>query len=376
MATTSLVGSDWDHVRGHAPLVAAAKAYAAERSVSVEWVPRTLTEFGVMDIAELAADFDLVVIDHPHVGGVAATDCLVPLDQVLGGERLAMLGLRSPGRSHQSYEFAGHQWALAIDAACQVSCWRPDLLDQPLPKHWPDVVSLARRGQVIWPLNPVDAQASFLTMAAMLGSPVGVHGIRPEVGMVVLGQLSEVVRELDPACLQMNAIDALELLSSTAARSAYCPMVFGYNNYSRVGFREHRVTFGATVQGAAPALGPLLGGVGLAVSARSEHIREAAEFALWVADGPTQSGLFVEAGGQPAHAAAWERADIDDLTGGFFSGTRSAMDSAWTRPREPGYVDWQNASLGVIHEALLTGDGFAAAVAELNRLAASLMGSE
>ena len=74
-----LRGSSWAHVRGHEPLVEASAAYARAHDVEIEWVPRTLTEFGVLDIGDLARQFDLVVIDHPHVGTVAASRTLVPL---------------------------------------------------------------------------------------------------------------------------------------------------------------------------------------------------------------------------------------------------------------------------------------------------------
>lgn len=370
---TRLTGSSWGHTRGHDPMVAASQLYARDHDVEIEWTPRTLTEFGVLDIGALARQYDLVVIDHPHVGGVAASGSLVPLDEVLGAGRLDGLADGSPGRSHQSYHYQDHQWALAIDAACQVSAHRDDAPSD-MPQTWDDVEQLARDGRVVWPINPVDVQASFLTIAAQLGTPIDGTGdefIPAEVGEVVLERMHAVAKHLDPACFEMNAIDALESLASSESPAFYCPLVFGYTNYSRAGYRDALLRFGdiPTIRaGAAPA-GSLLGGVGLGVSAQSESVDEAAEFALWLAGPEVQAGVFVEAGGQPAHRAAWENPRVDDLVGGFFSGVRRTTDLSWMRPRIPGYVDWQNASLSVIHDALRRGAGFDAAVRELNRLA-------
>lgn len=364
----SLTGSSWGHARGHDPMVAASARYAAEHGVAATWTPRTLTEFGVLDVGELARRFDLVVIDHPHVGGVAASRSLVPLDELLGADRLAPLAQRSPGRSQQSYDYAGHQWALAIDAACQVSAWRPDLLGGAPPATWDEVAELARSGRVVWPVNPVDVQASFLTLAAAAGTPIDGSGeqfVPAEAGVAVLERMHAVTRHLDPRCFELNAIDALELLAGEQDGAAYCPLTFGYTNYARAGFRPRRLRFGDVPF----ASGALLGGVGLGVSASSAHVEEAAELALWIASGEVQRTTFFEAGGQPAHVAAWDDAALDDAAGGFFSGTRGALERSWTRPRMPGYVAWQNAGLAIVHDALRAGGGFEAAVEQLNAVA-------
>ncbi len=365
-----LRGSSWAHVRGHEPLVEASAAYARAHDVEIEWVPRTLTEFGVLDIGDLARQFDLVVIDHPHVGTVAASRTLVPLEEVLPKDALEDLDADSPGRSEQSYRYDGHQWALAIDAACQVSARRAG---SSLPTAWADVADAARDGVVLWPLNPVDSQASFLTVCAQLGSPVGGASgdfVDPSAGVAAFELMASVARHLEPRCFDMNAIDVLGSLSAADSRELYCPLVFGYTNYSRPGFAPERLEFGDIPQ-RSPEFrgGALLGGVGLGVSALRDHIDEAAAFALWVAGADVQSSIYVEAGGQPAHGKAWSDPHADEVAGGFFSNVRGTMDRSWMRPRVNGYVQWQNASMGIVHETLCQGSGFAAAVQELNRVA-------
>lgn len=367
--TVRLRGSSWAHVRGHEPLVAASAAYARDHDVSIEWIPRTLTEFGVLDIGDLASRFDLVVIDHPHVGTVAESGSLAPLDSLLPADIITPLGVDSPGRSHQSYHYDGHQWAFAIDAACQVSAAREGTADA---ATWDDVAAAARRGDVLWPMNPVDAQASFLTISAQLGSPVGggEEFVDAAGGVATLELLHSISRHLSPRCFEMNAIDVLDALSASQSQEKYCPLVFGYTNYSRQGFKEEILRFGDIPRGAdGNGGGALLGGVGLGVSAKGDHAAAAAEFAAWVASGDVQSSLYVEAGGQPAHARAWSDPHADAVAGGFFSHVRQTMDRSWMRPRFGGYVRWQNASMSVIHDALRAGTDFDVAVAELNRIA-------
>lgn len=367
--TVRLRGSSWAHVRGHEPLVAASAAYARDHDVSIEWTPRTLTEFGVLDIGDLAHRFDLVVIDHPHVGTVAESGSLAPLDSLLPASTITPLGAGSPGRSHQSYQYDGHQWAFAIDAACQVSAAREGVATA---VTWGDVATAARRGDVLWPLNPVDAQASFLTISAQLGAPVGSGDefVDSAGGIAAFELLHSISRHLDPRCFEMNAIDVLDALSAAQSREIYCPLVFGYTNYSRQGFKERILRFGDIPRGAnGNDGGALLGGVGLGVSARSEHATEAAAFAAWVAGEDVQSSLYVDAGGQPAHARAWSDPHADAVAGGFFSHVRQTMDRSWMRPRFGGYVLWQNASMNLIHDALRGGTDFHVAVAELNRVA-------
>jgi multiple sugar transport system substrate-binding protein len=351
-----LTGSSWQHERGHAPMVATAAEY--ERitggAVRVRWEPRSLKDFGVSPVEDLARRYDLVVIDHPHIGLIARTGCAVPVDQFTSAGELRSLADRSPGRSHQSYHYDGHQWALAVDAACQVSAWRPDLLTEP-PGTWDDVLELSRRGRVLWPLCDVDAAASMLTLLAGLGHPLTFaagHVIDRGAARRALDLLREAARGSDPCCRTMNPIGVLEELS---ARDDfwYAPLIFGYLNYSRAGHPGRRVVFGDIPRftaGGDPA-GALLGGAGLLVSARRPHRDAALGYALHVASAATQRGTYLAAGGQPAHHAAWSDHVADRAAGGFFSGTRQVMATSWTRPRAPGFVRFQNAMIGLFADS-------------------------
>ncbi len=340
-----LVGSSWDHPRGHAPMVATAAAYqrATDAVVAIEWRPRSLRRFGTDVVEHLARDYDLVLVDHPHVGTAAEASCIVPLDEHLDDATMQSLREGSPGHSYESYVYGGHLWALPVDAACQVCCWREDLLDE-VPGTWEEVLALAASGRVLWPLCDVDAAASFLSLAALAGHPCAgdteAGFVDRAVGRWVLELMRTVAGTSDPRCLTANPIAALDALASTDD-FAYAPLLFGYVNYSRVDAMGRRLRFGDVPAVGGSRAGALLGGVGLAVSRRCAAPDVAIDYARFVAAPETQRGIYFHAGGQPAHAAAWSDPEVDRMAGGFFSATGATMRSAWTRPRYPRFAAFQ-----------------------------------
>ena len=313
---------------------------------SIEWSFRPLAAFNDEPVEELAPRFDVLVIDHPFVGRAAATGCLLALDTLLGADELAVLAADAVGASHASYRYAGRQWALAIDAACQVAVAREDLLDGPAPRSWDDVCTLAasRPGAVALPLYPTDAICSLLTLCATLGAPAG-HGERffpdPDAGKLALGLLSDLVPLLHPASLELSPPGVLDLMRATD-EIAYVPLVFGYTNYARQSVEGARLRFlePPSAGDALPSL-PLLGGAGIAVSRSCEAWLEAVAFASWVAGAAAQREVVFPAGGQPASRSAWLDPVLDAACGGFFSVTLCALERAHVRPREPWWPAFQ-----------------------------------
>ena len=142
---TSLKGMTWSHPRGYDPMVATSREWAAKTGVTIEWDKRSLQDFESFPVEELARQYDMIVIDHPHVGQVVDEGCLGPLDVPGREAEREALAKGSVGRSYPSYQYAGHQWAFPIDAATQVMAYRADLIDA--PKSWDDVVALASGGR-------------------------------------------------------------------------------------------------------------------------------------------------------------------------------------------------------------------------------------
>lgn len=354
-AAVPLRAITWEHERGCGSLRAAAARYRQLTGVTVEVEARSLQAFADAPLARTTSGYDLVVLDHPHIPAAATAGLLVALDGTGHDDELADLARHSVGLSHLSYAHAGHQWALAHDAAAQVAAYRPDLLDRP-PRTWSQVLELARDGRVLWPAKPIDAFSSLGTLAAHLGArpPVGGGRYLPEsVLRECLALLHELTALVPPECLTLNPIQVAERLCE-GERYAYAPLLFGYTNYARTGYRQHLLRYvdmPVLTPGAAP-VGSLLGGAGIAVVRGSAHRAEAVDFAFWVAGPEAQTGVYFDGGGQPGHAAAWDDDRLNAETGDFFRGTRATLEGAWMRPRADALPEFQDTVAPLVTDCL------------------------
>jgi multiple sugar transport system substrate-binding protein len=370
-----LRGMTWEHPRGHDSVVAASAAYSVQHPhISIEWNVRSLQAFADQPIEDLAAHHDLLVIDHPHIPLAVERGLFAPLDGRGHDELLAAAEAASVGASHASYRHNGHQYGLATDAAAQVSVRRADLLPEG-PADWAAVLELAREGRVLWAYKPIDAFSSLVTIAANHGEEamrvpglfLSAEGAAP--ALEIMHRLAELVPTNNS---EYNPIQVAEHLAGDEGW-LYSPLAFGYTNYSRPGFRAHRLTYSDIPGGPVGVSGSLLGGAGIAVSSSSRHPAEAIDFAFWLDEAEVQSGVYYDGGGQPGHAAAWEddRTNADSLD--FFRSTRATLEGAYLRPRHAGYIELQDLASPLVTAALLREIDDAALLRRLNDLTARLL---
>jgi len=356
MAEVQLRGMTWDHSRGYDPMLATSAAYAAAHpGVTITWEKRSLQAFADLPIGAMSDSYDLMVIDHPHVGEVARGGQLLALDGQGRDTELAALAAGSVGQSHPSYAFDGRQWALAIDTATPVACYRPDLLDH-APTRWDQVLDLARQGQVGFALIPINALMTFFGLARNMGYAVAEdpdHLLSADHGAHVLDLLREITAMLDPRCLTLDPIGIYEWMGRNGKAPAYSPFGYGYTNYSRPGYCTHPLVFAnAPGIGDNGPRGTVLGGTGIAISARCAHPDIALDYAYWIAGDDCQKGLYFSSGGQPGHAAAWEDDACNAACRDFFRNTRATLDRAWLRPRYDGYMRLQDQGGDIVHACL------------------------
>ncbi|TDW92297.1 extracellular solute-binding protein [Kribbella sp. VKM Ac-2566] len=340
---TTLRGMTWEHPRGYDCQVAAAKEYARRTGVDVQWEYRSLQAFADEPIAGLAVRYDLLVIDHPHVPLAAAEGLLAPLDGAGHDEELAALANDAVGNSHASYAHDGHQYGLATDSAAQVAVHRPDLLPTP-PTDWDGVLELAREGRVLWPTKPIDAYSSLCTLAANRGTPVAAEPGRflaADDAGAVLDLMHRLAERVPEWCLAANPIEVAEALAGDGPW-AYVPLAYGYTNYSRRGFRTHRLKYVDIPAGPRGVAGSQLGGAGIAVSAYTRELDAARAYAVWLASPEVQNGVYYDAGGQPGYASSWDDDRLNEDSWDFFRGTRQTLEDAWVRPRTAGYMEFQD----------------------------------
>ncbi|MDA7416098.1 extracellular solute-binding protein [Xenophilus arseniciresistens] len=367
MSNITLRGMTWDHPRGYEPLAACAALWQSRTGVRIHWDRRSLQDFESFPVEELARQYDLIVIDHPHVGQVTREDCLLPFDPA----RLASIARGTVGRSFDSYLWQGRQWALPIDAATQVQAWRPGRLES-AAADWAQVLELARAGRVALPMRAPHSLMCLYTLCAQRGAPAREAGpelFDPETATAVCEQLGELLRLVDPRCLEMDPIAVFEAMAQPDSSIDCVPLIYGYVNYAWAGFRPVRLGFAdiPSFEGRGP-VGSALGGTGIAVSARTAHAKEAFDFAIWVADAEAQRGPFAAAGGQSGHAAAWEDDAVNATAGNFYRATRATLEGAWVRPRHDGYMLFQHAASLRLNAGLQAGEPARAIVQALNAM--------
>ena len=353
MAVLELRGMTWDHPRGLDSLVASNDLLIEQCGVSVKWTARSLLAFGDQHISEFYQNFDLMVIDHPHVPDAVAAQAIVPFEDVATSAQLEELALTSVGASHDSYLYRGKHWALAIDTAAQVSVFRPDKADSS-PIYWSEVFALARRKVLLWPYKPVDAFSTFATLMAQRGQPLASNGrfLHAETALEVLTMMVELSALVPDWCATSNPIDVAEALSEGDEYS-HAVALYGYSNYSRNGFRKNVLVYEEIPSFDGLARGSQLGGAGIAISSASSNMESAAAAAILLALPEIQATTYGMGGGQPGNLVAWKNYRLNQATHGFFNNTLRTLEGAWVRPRVLGWPDVQFERSQVIHKALV-----------------------
>ena len=375
MTEKVLKGITWGHSRGITPLLAASQRYAElHPGVTITWEKRSLQEFADYPLEKLVSAYDLLIIDHPWVGRAASMGCVLPLDEYLSPEYLKDQSENSVGYSHHSYQYEGHQWALAIDAATPAASCRMDLLQaagRKAPETWGEVLEIGRLGRVAVPAIPIDLLMNFYMFCIA-------HGTRPfqntkeviedATGIRALETMRELYSLVDPKMFGANPIAVAEWMTTTDDYW-YCPFAYGYSNYARKGYASKILTYTDLIRmGSRGRLQSTIGGTGLAISAHSRHKELALDYAQMIVAPEFQSTFYVEHGGQPGHRMAWINDRANRLTHNFFYTLLPAMERGYMRPRYNGYLFFQDHAGQPIQDYLLNRTEARMALTAMNQL--------
>jgi multiple sugar transport system substrate-binding protein len=349
-------GLTWDHPRGHAALVAASERLSSARSrIAIDWDRQPLEGFESHPVEDLCRSYDLVVLDHPHIGEAAAAACLVPLEDLFASSDLAEWERRTIGRCFTSYRYAGRTWALPLDAATQVMAVRPDLAPH-IPSTWADVVAVSARAPVALSLAGPHAALTFFSAAAAVGdAPPAADPevlVAAEAGRAALELMTTLGARMPPAARGLNPIGLLELMA-TSRTVALCPLVYGYVNYAASHGGRTSVAFHNAPTAAADGFrGSTLGGTGLAISRGCRTTPDLLEHLRWLMSADAQVRFIPEHEGQPSRREAWHDEAVNARCNGFFRNTAETLEQAWVRPRYPGYIRFQAAASALIRKGL------------------------
>lgn len=352
-------GLTWDHPRGYRALEAAAASVAPAQGLSIAWDRHPLEGFESHPIADLAERYDLIVLDHPHVGEAVAQDCLIPMAQVVGAEALAALETAAIGPSLASYHYAGAHWALPLDAASQVMAYAPSRIEAP-PTTWQAVLDLARREPVALSLSGPHAALTFQSIAASLSSNgrPGDRFVDPETGREAYEWMAALTGDATRARIDQNPIALLEALSG-GKDLALVPLVYGYVNYAKEG-----AAFADAPRGRA-GIGSMLGGTGIAVSRRCTVTEELRAHLSWLMGEEAQRRFIPAHDGQPALRRAWDDPAVDQEWRGFYAATRATLEAASLRPRHDGAIAFQTEASARLREGLLAHEPAAPVLADI-----------
>ncbi|NIK61626.1 carbohydrate ABC transporter substrate-binding protein [Kribbella shirazensis] len=343
-------GLTWDHPRGRDALVEA----SVHRGIDLTWDVQPLSGFESTPIEQLAERYDLIVLDHPHLGD--AVRHLQPVDELLSGEFV--------GPSVASYRMNGHLWALPLDAATQVAATRADRVGTP-PRLWSEVVALSHRAPVALSLAGPHALLTYMSICVALGEEPTFDAT--ETGHRALELMADLTARAPRHSLVLDPIGLLENMVSDDTL-AHCPLVYGYVNYAR------RVTFtDAPSERPGSRPGSTLGGTGLAITRRCEVTPELLDHLRWLLSATAQESFVPAYSGQPARSSAWTSDQVNAPVADFYRATLRTVTEAWVRPRCPGYIGFQTAASEVVREIVY---GEVAAAVGLDRIAALWKGIE
>lgn len=351
-------GLTWGHPRGFQALRVLAERFSADgqHDDTLSWDVHPLEEFESASIEELADRYDLIVLDHPHIGDALVSGSLQP---VSGSGRDGFASLESGefvGPSVRSYALAGSVWALPLDAAAQVAAYDPSRLCS-VPSTWDDVDALSEQEPVALSLAGPHALLTLYSFCVALGeAPGGLGELSRDAAEHALARMTGIAGRMDPDWIGLNPIGLLERISSRSD-IAYCPLVFGYVNYSvrpmSGGGESWRVAFADAPRVGGRAPGSVIGGTGLAVSSRAEVSDALAAHLAMLIDDETQSGIIVREAGQPSRSATWASDVVDRASGGFYSATRETLEASWVRPRFAGYTAFQGSGSAIVRDIVL-----------------------
>lgn len=343
-------GLTWDHPRGYDALAAAERRINAGRDQAlISWDKQPLEGFESAPIADLAAAYDLVVLDHPHIGEAVAADCLVPLDDLYSRAQIAEWENQAIGAALSSYRWGGKTYALPLDVATQVMVRNGTVLAD-APTSWPDILDHAGRLPVAQSLAGPHAFLTMISMAAGLGHwPRGEQLLPDDPALSVLETMATLYALRPPGSEQLNPIALLETMARDAS-IALVPLVFGYVTYVGSSF-GNPLRFSNSLREMNGA-GGVLGGTGIGFSKNCEPSPELLEHVAWLMQPAIQEGFIPAHGGQPSARVAWHSPAVNAAWSNFYLDTSSTAEHALLRPRFDGFIAFQTSAGRIIRDGL------------------------
>jgi multiple sugar transport system substrate-binding protein len=362
-----LTGLTWDHPRGYGPLEALDRLDRPESPdrrglTPIAWNRQPLEGFEGKPLSDLADNFDLLIIDHPHVADAVEAGALIPIDQIVSPAQLERWRKLTAGLSFESYQYQGKQWALPVDAATQVMATQVDVAP---PDTWPEVLEYAHAETVALCTAGPHAFHTWMSVLVAQDALSQDHQelVSTQDGVAALEFLIELYGKSAENVMDLNPIQLLEHMAQNEA-VRLCPLIYGYVNYSQTASGRNRLGFhNAPSWHTGGRRGSVLGGTGIAVTRRAkDRLGEIEPHLSRLMDPTVQATLVPDNGGQPSVRTAWNSPSVNNASGNFYNNTLETLETAWVRPRWLGWNTFQYKGSAIIRDALLHQTSAAAAV--------------
>lgn len=346
MTARRFSGLTWDHPRGYRALE------AASAHGPIAWARQPLEGFESHPIAELASRYDLLVLDHPHIGEAIAKDCLQPIEDWFSSSEIAAWKSTTIGRALESYRWEERHYALPLDIAMQVTARDRQAVPE-APDSWDEVIRLSETRPVALSLAGPHAILTFFSLCLSLGEePGGEDLVGEAVGREALTRMTRLAERAPKGAERLNPISLLEAIAARLG-IALVPLVFGYVNYAVPAPGHSPIAFSdAPREGPGGPRGSVLGGTGIGVTRRAKPGRELLDHLRWLMSEEAQLRFIPGHDGQPSTRKAWLSEEVNGAWGGFYAATAATAEQAWIRPRFDGYIAFQTDASDAIRTAL------------------------
>lgn len=382
-----LQGMTWDHERGIMPLLAVSEEYhRLHPEIEIHWKKRSLKDFEDYPIEKMVNDYDFIMVDHPFMSEARQEKLLLPLNGLLAEDCLTNLKKENIGLTYDSYWVNGELMALPVDAATQVSVYRPDHFEEnglPVPQTFEEIFNLASMlapGKYIGAcMNPTHIFSTYMSLSAQQHGQDFFNkeaGIDEQTGMFAAECIYRLKDIAAPESYDMNPIQCLDSMSQND-RIVYAPYIYGYVNYSIEGYSKHRLKFtNAPLLRKDCVASTQIGGVGLAITNRVEGktLEEAVKFAEYVTSPEVQRTTYTRSHGQPAAMCAWRDAKNNELSLNFFTDTLDTMEKGILRPKVVHWNQFQETESKQLFQQVAAGASCREIAASFNKTYMKIVG--
>jgi len=342
MTPSGYTGLTWDHPRGFDALSFAAQEWFKEHNILLTWKKQPLEGFESHPIHDLLMQYDLVVLDHPHLGDAIDSGYLLPLESIFSSTEIALWTKQSIGSAMESYRLKNNSYALPLDVAAQVMASDPTQLLN-IPDSWDDILVAASKLPVALSLAGPHALSNFYSLCLSLGAEPGqTDFISQKEAWEALRILASLYKTRPIGSETANPIELLEAMSGEGSISLI-PLIFGYVNYSHVQ-KKRPVRYSEAPRFGSGRRGSVLGGTGIGLSTRTNFSPALIDHLRWLMSEEAQVGFIPLHNGQPSSRDAWTNEKINQSWGNFYQGTIETVQNAWIRPRFKNYVAFHNAA--------------------------------